>query len=227
MILPFFLNAVANTPAEPAPGPSLDSLFDMVVAGGPMMIPIGLCSVIALAYAVERSMRLTAQRLGTHSFGQSVVDAFKNESAEKAIQICDEEKSPMAHILAEGLKRVTQSTLDREKAVEDAGAREVKRLSANLRPLVVVGMIAPLLGLLGTVWGMIDAFKNVALNEGLGKPELLAAGISQALVTTAAGLAIAIPTQAAYFYFRSKIDRFTARTEDYFVQISDTILERS
>ena len=227
MILPFLLNAAANTPAEPAPGPSLDSLFDMVVAGGPMMIPIGLCSVVALAYAVERSMRLTPQRLGTKSFGQSVVEVFQKEGADRAIQVCDEKPSPMANILREGLKRVTESTADREKSVEDAGAREVKRLSANLRPLVVVGMISPLLGLLGTVWGMIDAFKNVALNEGLGKPELLAAGISQALVTTAAGLAIAIPTQAAYFYFRSKIEKFTRRTEDYYVQISNALLART
>ena len=109
--------------------------------------------------------------------------------------------------------------LEREKAVEDAGAREVKRLHANLRPLVLVGLIAPLLGLLGTVWGMIEAFSNIALQDGLGKPELLASGISQALITTAAGLTVAIPTQAAYFWLKGRIDRFVRRTEDLYLDI--------
>ncbi|MFT5057317.1 MAG: biopolymer transport protein ExbB, partial [Planctomycetota bacterium] len=78
----------------------------------------------------------------------------------------------------------------------------------------VVAMIAPLLGLLGTVWGMIGAFTNIALQDGLGNPEMLAGGISQALITTAAGLAVAIPTQAAYYYFRSRVDRFARLAED-------------
>jgi biopolymer transport protein ExbB len=84
-------------------------------------------------------------------------------------------------------------------------------------------MIAPLLGLLGTVWGMIDAFSNIALADGLGKPENLAAGISQALVTTAAGLAVAIPTQAAYYWFRSRIDAFTHSTEDLYGRVLDLL----
>ena len=107
--------------------------------------------------------------------------------------------------------------------MEDAGAREVRRLSSPLRPLVVVGMLAPLLGLLGTVWGMIEAFSSIALDGGLGKPELLASGISQALVTTAAGLAVAIPTQAAAFWFKSRIDRFVQRTEDLYGEMNEAL----
>jgi len=113
--------------------------------------------------------------------------------------------------------------MEMEKAVEDAGQREVKRLSANLKPLVVIGMIAPLLGLLGTVWGMIEAFRVVATGEGLGDPTKLAGGISQALVTTAAGLVVAIPAQAAYYYYRSRIDRFVRRTEDAYAEISEVL----
>ena len=102
--------------------------------------------------------------------------------------------------------------------------REVKRLMAPLQPLVAVAMIAPLLGLLGTVWGMIEAFSTIALADGLGNPEQLASGISQALVTTAAGLAIAIPTQALYYYFKGRVDRFARRTEDAYGRISAALV---
>jgi biopolymer transport protein ExbB len=207
--------------------PPLDSLFDMVLAGGGLMIPIGICSVIALAYIVERSIRLRGGRLATSGFADDLVAAVESGGPESGLDLCDVADSSQSRVLAAGLKRAEAPWLEREKAVEDAGAREVSRLSANLKPLVVIGMIAPLLGLLGTVWGMIDAFANIGLGEGLGKPEALASGISQALVTTAAGLAVAIPTQAAYYYYRGKIDRFVRRTEDLYVDISDLLLPGS
>jgi len=201
----------------------LDNLFDMVLAGGGLMIPIGLCSIIALAYIVERSVRLRGSRLGNASFGDQLCDKVANEGPDAGLDLCAEEETSTARVLAAGLKRADAPWVEREKAVEDAGSREVQRLSANLKPLVVIGMIAPLLGLLGTVWGMIDAFANIALGEGLGKPEALAAGISQALVTTAAGLAVAIPTQAAYYYYKGRIDRFVRRTEDLYMEVSDLL----
>jgi biopolymer transport protein ExbB len=194
----------------------LDSLYDIIISGGPLMIPIALCSVISLTYMVERSVRLQARRLGSSDFESSLVEAVQAGGPEAGLDLCQEKPSAKARVLAAGLRHAADDWQRREKAVEDAGAREVDRLSANLRPLVVIGMIAPLLGLLGTVWGMIDAFANIALADGLGKPETLASGISQALVTTAAGLAVAIPTQAAYFWFRSRIDRFAHSTEDLY-----------
>lgn len=210
-----------------ATGIDLDSLFDMLLDGGPAMVPIGVCSVIALAYTVERAFRLRAARLGAGRFPRYVVAAARDGGAEDALEVCRKAKSPMARVLGAGLSREGRPTLEVEKAVEDAGGREVRRLSANLRPLVVVAAIAPLLGLFGTVWGMIEAFSNIALKDGLGKPELLASGISKALITTAAGLAVAIPTQAAYFWLKSAIDRFVRRAEDAYEELSLTLLERS
>lgn len=204
------------------PGPDLDSLLDMILNGGPLMVPIALCSVVALAYGVERSLRLRRGRLGTAGFARRVAEAARGGTA-AALATCESGRSALARVLAVGLRRADEPPLEREKAVEDAGAREVKRLSAGLRPLMVVVMIAPLLGLLGTVWGMIEAFANLAANEGLSKPELLAGGISQALITTAAGLTVAIPTQAAYFYFRGKIDRFVRVLEDAHDQVAEAL----
>ncbi len=205
------------------PTATLDSLYDMVMNGGPLMYPIALCSVIALAYIVERSIRLRGGRLGSSRFDRDLISAVESGGASQGARVCSDQKHPRARILEAGLKRNGASVLEVEKAVEDAGAREVRRLSANLKPLVVVAAIAPLLGLLGTVWGMIQAFSNIALRDAIGKPELLAAGISQALITTAAGLAVAIPTQAAYFYFKAKIDRFVRNTEDLYLQVSDRL----
>jgi biopolymer transport protein ExbB len=137
------------------------------------------------------------------------------------VRVCAEQPHPQARILEAGLKRNGAPTLEVEKAVEDAGARELRRLNARLRPLAVVGVLAPLLGFLGTVFGMIQAFIDIALEDGLGRPELLAAGISQALVTTAAGLCVAIPAQAAYFWFRARVERFARRSEDLYLELDE------
>jgi biopolymer transport protein ExbB len=126
-------------------------------------------------------------------------------------------------VLSAGLRRAGSPLPEIEKAVEDAGSREVRKLNANLRPLSVVITIAPLLGLLGTVWGMVVAFIQIASAEGLGKPEQLADGISQALITTVAGLVIAIPTQAAYYWFRGRIDRWVREAEAMFDRFAENL----
>jgi biopolymer transport protein ExbB len=197
----------------------LNSIFDMVLNGGPLMIPIGLCSIMALAFVVERSIRLRGGELGSKSYGERIVALLNNDGPAKALESCQRNSKPLGRVLGAALRRTQAPSMEMEKAAQDAGAREVKRLNANLKPLLIIGMITPLLGLLGTVWGMIAAFSNIALQDGLGKPELLATGISQALVTTAAGLAVAIPTQAAYFWLKGRVDKFVRRTEDIFLDL--------
>ena len=216
--------ALVSAAAEPAPAAAeLRSVFDMVMNGGPVMVPIALCSIVALAYGVERWVRLRPAELGTKRLGKDILDAVDSGGPAAALEVCKRREKPLARILAAGLARTGSPTPEVEKAVEDAGAREVKRLSANLRPLVVIGVIAPLLGLLGTVWGMIEAFSSIAFQGGLGKPELLASGISQALVTTAAGLAIAIPAQAIYYYLKGRIDRFVRGAEDVYLELEEKL----
>ena len=202
----------------------LQSVLDLILNGGPLMIPIALCSVISIAYIVERSIRLREGELGSKRFGRSILDTLASNGRAQALETCHSGAKPLGRILGAGLERESAPFVELEKAVEDAGAREVKRLNQNLKPLVVVALIAPLLGLLGTVWGMIEAFSNIALEDGLGKPELLASGISQALITTAAGLSVAIPTQAAHFWLRGRIDKFVRRTEDLFGEMRATLL---
>jgi len=223
------ITALAADPASvpAAPAGELGSLYEILVSGGPVMIPIGLCSVVALTYAVERWLRLSAKRLGTDGFGRELLGAIEQGGVERGLELCRARPTALARVMQPALARFGAPFLEREKLVEDAGQREVRRLSANLRPLVVIAMIAPLLGLLGTVWGIIVAFSTIALAEGLGKPELLANGISQALVTTAAGLVVAIPAQAAYHYFRGRIDRFAWRAEELYGQVMSRLEARA
>jgi biopolymer transport protein ExbB len=218
------MNQPISTTTAPAPvQASLDSVFDMVIGGGPIMIPIALCSVIALAFTVERWLRLRSGALGTNGFGGELLMAVKEGGADRGLALCAERDLPLSRIVQSALASWNEPFLEREKVVEDAGAREVRRLSANLKPLVVVAMIAPLLGLLGTVWGMILAFSTIALQDGLGKPEMLAAGIGQALITTAAGLTIAIPTQAAYYYLKGRIERFSRAAEELYGKVTEDL----
>lgn len=205
----------------------LTSLFELMERGGPMMIPIGLCSILALGFALERFLRTTPGSLGGKRFVKAVVGELRVGGPEAALEMCGQKRHALARILRTGLVRHDQPYLDRDQAMGDAAGTEVERLAANLRPLLIVWLVAPLLGLLGTVWGMIEAFGEIAESGGLGKPELLAAGIYQALTTTAAGLVVAIPAVVAHQLLRGRIDRFARRIEDAQRELEEVLLERS
>jgi biopolymer transport protein ExbB len=213
--------AGAAASAAPIPIVKFDSLFDYVAAGGHFMWPIGLCSVIALMYVVERWLRLRPSLLGGERLGREVVAAVKSGGPTAGLAVCEKGATSLGRIVGIGLKLWNAPFVEREKAVEDAGAREVKGLAANLRPLVVISNLAPLLGLLGTVWGLTQAFVGIASEGALGKPEQLAGGISKALVTTIAGLVVAIPSLVAYYWLKGKVDGLARRAEHVYADVSE------
>ncbi len=188
----------------------LPSLLELTLSGGPLMIPIALCSVAALGLVIERAISMRRSQLGAPSLEVEVVRALRSGDRGAALRLVEGDVTPLARILRVGLESPPEVRVAR---VEDLATNEVKSLHARLRPLLLVYLVAPLLGLLGTVWGMIGAFAVVAHAQGLGKPELLASGVYQALVTTAAGLAVAIPVLLVHQGFRAKVDRFARRVE--------------
>ncbi|QDV08288.1 Biopolymer transport protein ExbB [Planctomycetes bacterium Poly30] len=197
-----------------AQGMTAESLQDLILRGGPLMIPIGLCSLLALAFSIERWIGLRAGHLGSNRLGRDIVAAAEKDGALAALRVCNENGSkPLARIVGAALERMDADFSEREKVVEDAAHAEVRAMSRNLRPLFLVWLIAPLLGLLGTVWGMIEAFGSIAGEGGIGKPELLAGGIYRALTTTAAGLVVAIPAICAYWFLQGQIEKFASRAE--------------
>ncbi|MEZ6016948.1 MAG: MotA/TolQ/ExbB proton channel family protein [Planctomycetota bacterium] len=227
MPLQFPLLALLQGGSAAAQTPSVDSLFELIKAGGPLMIPIGLCSVAALAFAVERWLRLQPMAIGSQKLGAEIAEATRAGGAKAGLDACGARKKPLERILAAGLERSHMAFADREKVVEDTAGAEVRLLGRNLRPLFLVWLIAPLLGLLGTVWGMIEAFSNIALTSGIGKPEQLARGIYVALTTTAAGLTVAIPTIVFYWVLQGRIERFAATSEEAYRAVDSALSEHA
>ncbi len=194
----------------------IQSVWDFVVKGGPMMIPIGILSLVALTVIIERMVSLRRRQVVPDGFlpGLQAVleDGLDDRTA--ALEYCQNDGSPVASIFAVGIKRLGEPVELLEKHVQEAGEREVRKLRKFLRSLAVVASIAPLMGLLGTIFGMIKAFQTVATSgEALGKAELLAKGIYEAMITTAAGLLVAIPTLIAYHWISAKIERLVTEMD--------------
>ncbi|MDH4183430.1 MAG: MotA/TolQ/ExbB proton channel family protein [Nitrospinota bacterium] len=196
--------------------------------GGPVMWPILFCSILALAICLERGYNLRHEKVINPTFTAEVRRLSTKGDLDRALALCSGNSFAMARILKAGLNRASHGILEIERAIEAAGAHETTLMEANLRGLGVLANITPMLGLLGTVTGMIKAF-NVISEAGTGNPSLVASGIAEALITTAAGLIIGIPALAAYHYFRNKVDRFIYDMEEeslFFVEDLIKAMER-
>jgi len=178
------------------------SYFDK---GGPIMWPLLLLSILGVTVAVWRWMALRAATQNIGPFLSSLRERLLSGDVEGAIQACDQHPSPVSNIVRAGLVKFGRTKDEVELSLQDASAHELATLERGLPVLATVAMIAPLLGFLGTVTGMINSFDALAA-VGLNNPAAVASGISQALITTAAGLMIAIPVQMAYNYFLTRVN---------------------
>lgn len=188
-------------------------LVTVFIKGGPVMWPILFCSVLAVAIALERGFALRRSRVAQSGFMQDVRKLAVKGEFDHALKLLQPQAAPMARIARAGLLRGQFGILEVERAIEAAGAHEAMLLQTNLRGLGVLANLTPMLGLLGTVVGMIKAF-NVISEAGTGDPGLVASGISEALITTAAGLIVGIPALALYHFFRGKADRLVYEMEE-------------
>jgi biopolymer transport protein ExbB len=178
------------------------SYFDK---GGPIMWPLLLLSVLGVTVAVWRWMALRAATQNIGPFLSSLRERLLAGDVDGAIQACDQHPGPVSNIVRAGLVKFGRSKDEVELSLQDASAHELATLERGLPVLATVAMIAPLLGFLGTVTGMINSFDALAA-VGLNNPAAVASGISEALITTAAGLMIAIPIQMAYNYLVARVN---------------------
>ncbi len=209
------LPLAAQGPNDAAPGGKTETaipdrnLLEIIHSGGIPMYPILLCSFILLVFTFERAISL---RRG-HVIPRPFVKRFLHQlnegtlTADEALQRCEEDGSAVATVFAGAVRKWGRSAVEVEQALIDAGERVTNGLRRHLRVLNAVATVSPLLGLFGTVVGMIQAFNVIAYDGAMGRAELLAGGISQALLTTAAGLLVAIPALIIYLYFVSCVDR--------------------
>ena len=173
------------------------------------MYPIILCSIIALAIVIERVYHLHRAKIDTRKFMDDVANVLRRNKIMEAIEMCENTPGPIAHILKAGILKHDRPRQEIKESIAEAGLYEVPRMEKNLTALSTVAHITPLLGLLGTVVGMVRCFqviqqKSTSLSPV--SPGDLAGGIGQALITTVAGLAVAIPVYVAYNYLVSRVN---------------------
>jgi biopolymer transport protein ExbB len=194
--------------------------------GGPLMIPLGICSLLVIGLAIERTISLRRGRVIPRPFVRRFTECVEDGqlSFEEASEICDEFDCPVAEVFHAAVKRWGKPCVEVEQAVMDAGERIADGLRRHLRTFHAISNVAPLFGLLGTVLGMIEAFATMSGGgEGAARPDLLASGISQALVTTASGLCVAIPAYLAYIFSSAKADRYLGEIDNLCQRVIESI----
>ncbi len=193
--------------------------------GGIFMYPLLFFSVLAATVAIERFIVFSKAKLNVSEFLTKIRKALLvNRNVKEAIKICEQSKGPVASVMKAGLLRYGHSREDIEKTIENAALYELDRLEKRLGVLATTANVSPMLGFLGTVAGMIKSFATLA-EQGLTNPAAVAVGISEALITTATGLIIAIPAQLIYNWYTTKITRFVRDIETASNMLVETFTE--
>lgn len=197
-------------------------MFEMVHAGGWLMLPIILSSIIALAIVGERFWSLQEKRVTPKHLVAQIWQWYKSDNLDETHIRALGESSPLGRVLAAGLLNRQHPREIMKESIEEVGRQVVLGLERYLNTLGTIAAVTPLLGLLGTVIGMIKAFAAIT-THGVGNPTVLAGGISEALITTAAGLLVAIPSLIFYRYFRGKVDALVLKMEEDALKIVDVM----
>jgi biopolymer transport protein ExbB len=187
-------------------------MFEIVKSGGVFMAPIILSSVIAAAIFLERLWTLQPKRVLPMDLVDKVWRWVESDQLQEKHIVALEQNSPLGRILAAGLANRNRDRAIVKEAIEDTGRHVVHDLERFINALGTIASISPLLGLLGTVSGMIHTFNSIT-DQGVGNPQLLAGGISEALVSTAAGLVVAIPSVIAYRFLRTRVEYLVVQME--------------
>jgi biopolymer transport protein ExbB len=203
---------------------------EIVSKGGPMMYFILACSVVALAVVIERLLRLHSVGSSGTRFTRQLKTMIEEDNILGGVELCEKTSGPVARVCRMGLLKHDRSKAEMKEAIEDAAVHEIPLLERRLPVLATIAHITPLLGLLGTVLGMIKAFHKIQELTSAGRPVdpgQLAEGIWEALITTAFGLLVAIPTFVAYNYLVSRVDGIVTDMERTATDLVNLLEERS
>jgi biopolymer transport protein ExbB len=229
---------IAATPPSAAP-PADDAaaagviptgnLLATIRDGGILMVPLIGCSFVLAVFAIERVVSLRTGRVVPRLFVTRFIEQVQARELARgaALDACDENGSPAARVFAAAVRRWGKPAVEIEQAAIDACERELNHLRRYRRVFNGVATIGPLLGLLGTVFGLIRAFNDVAGAGAMGRPDLLARGFGEALITTAMGLLVAIPAMVLHWVFTSRVDRLAMRLDETCQQVIDEISQES
>lgn len=197
-------------------------MFDLIAAGGWLMLPIMLCSVAVIAISAERFWTLNPARIAPRHLLAQVWSWIKNNQIDAAKLRELKQSSPLGQILAAGLSNSKHGRDVMKDSIQEAAHQVIHELERYVGILGTIAAIAPLLGLLGTVFGMIKVFTAIMV-EGSGNTAVLAGGISEALITTAAGLCVAIPAMICHRFFQRRIDSVVVAMEEEAIKLVDAL----
>lgn len=199
-------------------------MVDLYLQGGNFMHPILGLLIVGLAFSLERFWSLTRASINTRKFLAKLHAALKEGGVEGAAAECEKTPGPVASILHAGLSKTGKGIEHVEKSISNAGSIEMAFLERGMVVLSTVIVLAPMLGFTGTVWGMIVAFDSIKTANDIS-PNIVAGGISQALLTTAFGLIVAMIIQVFYNYFTSRIDKLIIDMEESSIELMDALVE--
>jgi len=205
------------------------NLLATIRNGGVLMIPLLGSSFLLAVFGIERAVSLRSGRVVPKLFVTRFIDQLQARELSRgaALDACDENGSPAARVFAAAVRRWGKPAVEIEQAAIDACERELNHLRRYRRVFNGVSTIGPLLGLLGTVFGLIRSFNDVAAAGAMGRPDLLARGFGEALITTAMGLLVAIPAMVLHWTFTSRVDRLAMRLDETCQQVIDEISQEA
>ena len=197
-------------------------LWDLLTRGGVLIYPIGLCSLVTVAVFIERLWHLQKSRIIPETFTKRIESLIVDGRVSDALLLCQESSNPMANVFSAALSQKSLQRAEIKELVEETGKYEAAQLEKYIEILGTCAAITPLLGLLGTVIGMMSVFQQVEVN-GLGDPSLFASGIWQALITTAVGISVAIPAYIFYKYLQGRVDLLLLEMEERALKLIDKV----
>jgi biopolymer transport protein ExbB len=205
--------------------------WQVFVAGGPIMWPILLCSILAIGIIIERFWYLNSVKIDIRKLLEAIFDNIKNNRVKTALGLCEaNRKTPVANVLKAGILKYDSTREEIKEAMEGAGLYAIPKLEKGLSMLATIAHISPLLGLLGTVTGMVRCFQTIQFKSAsfvLVSPLDLAGGIWEALLTTVAGLMVAIPAFLAYNVLVSQVNNFILGMERAATELVNFLSQRS
>ena len=199
------------------------SVMDLLFKGGFMMIPIFLLFIITIYILIERILVINKESKSPKNFTDEIITRVNNNDINGAKLICNDTNNPIARMILKGLNKIESSLKNIETSIENVGKIEIYNLEKNLSLLATISGAAPMMGFLGTVTGMIQAFISIAQEEGAVSPKLLSSGIYEAMITTATGLFVGIVAYLAYNYLVSRVEKLIHRMEYSTIEFIETL----
>ena len=219
-------DTIADSLATLEPGTSDIGLIDLLIQGGYMMIPLYALFILAIYIFVERLITLKKAAKTPQAMVDQVKMMVQGGNIQQARMICQGEDTPVANMIGKGLERIGSPLKNIEVAIANVGKIEIYKLEKNLNLLATISGAAPMIGFLGTVAGMIQAFIAIAQEEGMVSPKLLSSGIYEAMITTAGGLVVGILAYLGYNYLVSQVSKLVHNMEYTTIEFIDLLQEK-